>query len=122
MASEQECDDAFRLLAELLQAVDPAVRKKYVIDRTVSCKVNDLGVTWSARLCDDGLLGIARDTETKAQIRFSLNSDDLLALVAGRQPVPSAFATGRLRVQAGPLDMLRLTSLSSLGGLNNSQP
>lgn len=117
MASEQECDDAFRLLADLLAEVDPDVRKKYVIDRSVSCKVHDLGVTWSARLCEDGLVGITREADTKAQIRFSLSSDDLLALVGGRQPIPSAFATGRLRVQAGPLDMLRLTSLSSLGGL-----
>ncbi len=117
MASQQECDDAFRLLADLLDAVDPDVRSKYVLDRTVSCKVSDLGVTWSARLCEDGLLGVTAQDSPRAQIRLSVSSDDLLALVGGTQAVPSAVATGKLRVQAGPIDMLRLTALLSLSPL-----
>ncbi len=114
MATEQDCDKAFRLLADLLAAVEPEVRSKYVLDRTVSCRVSDLGTTWSARLCDEGLLGVTAEDSPKAQIRLTVGSDDLIALVEGRQPVPSAVATGKLRVQAGPIDMLRLTALLSL--------
>lgn len=110
MASEAECDDAFHGLAVLLGSLDPALRKKYVIDRTVSCRVSDLGVTWSARVCDEGLLGITTADESKSQVRLTVGSDDLLSLTQGRLAVGSAFATGRLRIQASPLDLLRLGS------------
>lgn len=111
LASEAECDEALRSLAGLLAQVDEDVRSKYVLDRRVSCKVSDLGVTWTARLCDEGLVGLTTDLDEKAQIRLQVSSDDLIALVEGRQAFPSAFATGKLRVQASPMDMLRLTAL-----------
>lgn len=114
MATEAECDAALRSLVDLLAAVEPELRAKYVLDRRVSCRVPDLGLTWSAHLCEEGLLGLHNGDEPKAQIRVTVGSDDLVALVEGRQPFPTAFATGRLRVQAGPLDMLRLTALLSL--------
>jgi predicted lipid carrier protein YhbT len=110
LASEAECDDAFRGLADLLAGLDPDLRKKYVIDRTVSCRVSDLNVTWSGRICDDGLIGITTSDDSKAQVRFTVGSDDLLALIAGQFMVGSAFATGKLRIQASPLDLLRLGS------------
>ena len=111
LASEAECEAALRTLADMLAKVDPEVRARYVLDRTVSCKVSDLGVIWSARLGEDGLVGLTTDDGSKAQIRLSVGSDDLVALVEGRQAFPSAFATGKLRVQASPMDMLRLTAL-----------
>ena len=114
MATQTECEDAFRLLADLLDRLDPDLFAKYVLTRTVSCKVTDLGITWSGRLCDEGLVDITTIAEPKAQIRCVVSSDDLLALVSGRQAIPSAWATGRLRIQAGPRDMLRLTSMLSL--------
>lgn len=113
MASQQECDDAFHLLATMLAQLDPDLRAKYILPRRVSCKITDLGLVWSGRLCDDGLVDITTSEEPKAQIRCSVSSDDLLLLVAGKQNIPSAWATGRLRVQAGPRDMLRLTSMLS---------
>jgi predicted lipid carrier protein YhbT len=114
VATVQECDDAFRYLAGLLDKVPPDLRSKYLLTRSVSCRVTDLGVTWSAQLSDDGLHGITTEQDSKAQIRVIVTSDDLLAMIEGRQPIPSAWATGRLRVQAGPRDMLRLTSMLSL--------
>ena len=110
MASEAECDEALRGLADLLVALDPEVLKKYVIDRSISCRVSDVGVIWSARVCEDGLLGMTTTDEPKAQVRLTVGSDDLLALTQGRMTVASAFATGRLRIQASPLDLLRLGS------------
>ena len=110
MASEAECDEAFRGLADLLGGLAPDLRKKYVIDRTVSCRVSDLGVTWSARVCDEGLLGMSTTDESKAQVRLTIGSNDLLALTQRRLTVGSAFATGRIRIQASPLDLLRLSS------------
>ncbi|MFN2537140.1 MAG: SCP2 sterol-binding domain-containing protein, partial [Mycobacteriales bacterium] len=96
---------------DMLARVPADVRSRYVLDLTVSCRVHDLGITWSARLCDEGIVGLTTGDDAKAQVRLSVGSDDLIALVEGRQSVPSAFATGKVRVQASPLDMLRLTSL-----------
>jgi predicted lipid carrier protein YhbT len=111
VATEADCDKALRSLVDMLARLPAEVRSKYVVDRTVSCRVSDLGVTWSARLCEDGIVGLTTGDNAKAQVRLSVGSDDLLALVEGRQSVPSAFATGKVRVQASPLDMLRLTNL-----------
>jgi putative sterol carrier protein len=110
LASEAECAQAFRTLADLLDTVDPEVRNKYAIERTVSCRITDLGVTWSARVCEDGIEDLTTEDGSKAQVRLTVASDDLLALVAGRLAVPTAFATGKLRVQASPFDLLRLGS------------
>ena len=111
MATEADCEKALRSLVDMVARVPTEVRSKYVMDRTVSCKVSDLGVIWSARLCDEGIVGLTTGDDSKAQVRVSVSSDDLLALVEGRQSVPSAIATGKVRVQASPLDMLRLTNL-----------
>ena len=110
MASEAECADAFRTVSDLLAKVDPELRGKYVLDRTVSCRVSDLGVTWSARVGQDGVQDLTTDDDSKAQVRLTVASNDLLALVAGRLALPVAFATGKLRVQASPMDLLRLGS------------
>jgi predicted lipid carrier protein YhbT len=111
VASEADCDKALRSVVDMLARLPAEVRERYVLERTVSCRVPDLGVTWSALLCDDGLVGLTTGDDAKAQVRLSVGSDDLMALVEGRQSVASALATGRVRVQASPRDMLRLTNL-----------
>lgn len=113
MASEAACDEALLGLVAMLDAVDPDLRAKYVMDRTVSCRVSDLGCSWSARVCDEGLVDLKQveADDSRAQVRLTVTSDDLLALIEGRLTVPMAVATGRLRVQANPLDLLRLGAL-----------
>lgn len=109
MASQAECEAALRSLVDAVATLEPEVRRKYVVDRTVSCRVTDLDVTWSARLTEDGLVDLRTDAP-KAQVRLSVGSDDLVALVEGRLAVPTAVATGRVRVQASPFDLLRLSA------------
>jgi hypothetical protein len=109
VASEAECEAALRLLVEGLAGLDPDVRSKYVVDRTVSCRVPDLDVTWFAHLTDDGLVDVVREGG-KAQVRLTVSSDDLVALVEGKLSVPTAVATGKVRVQASPFDLLRLSA------------
>ena len=111
MATPREVETAVRSLALRLAEVEPGVRRRYCADRTVSCRVSDLGVGWSGRLSDDGLCDLTSAGAERAQVRLAVSSDDLLALSDGRLAVPSAWATGRLRVQANPMDLLRLRSL-----------
>jgi putative sterol carrier protein len=110
VASEIECEAAVRTLVALLEKVDPETRSKYVLERSVSLRLSDLDVTWSARLSDEGLTDLTDTDDERAQIRLTVGSDDLIALVEGRMALPTAFATGRVRVQASPFDLLRMRS------------
>lgn len=114
MASVQQCEQALQSLADRLAAVDPDVRSRYVVTRTLACRVPDLDVTFLATLNDDGLEELRRHEGLDAdgaQVRLAAQSDDLLALVDGELSAPTAWATGRLKVQASPLDLLKLRTL-----------
>ena len=47
----------------------------------------------------------------KADIRLTMASDDLVALTDGRLQFGPAWATGRVRLEAGLRDLLRLRKL-----------
>jgi predicted lipid carrier protein YhbT len=111
MASIDECEQALHTLAERLRGADSATRHTASVDRTVSCTLRDLDVVFAARL-SDGQLGDIRKADTaEAQIRITLSSDDLLALVAGTLNMASAWATGRVRIDASMRDLLRLRNI-----------
>lgn len=111
VATRAEVESAVQTLVQRLAAVDADVRRRYCSDRTVSCVVSDLDLVWSGRLGDEGLLDVTTDPADRAQIRLSVGSDDLVALAEGRLAPTTAWAGGRLRVQAGPMDLLRLRTL-----------
>lgn len=115
MASLQECEVALQDLAARLAAVDPDVRRRHAVDRTVSCRVPDLAVVFCVRLTDGAVAGLQRRpahaSGEQAQVRLCVSSDDLVALVAGDLTPPVAWATGRLTVEASVLDLLRLRTL-----------
>jgi predicted lipid carrier protein YhbT len=82
-----------------------------VVDRTVSCAVTDLGVVFTGRVDGDGLTGIRTTDDAAAQVRLAASSDDIVALSEGRLGVPAAWATGRLKIEASVLDLLKLRAL-----------
>ena len=115
MASLQECEAALQVLAARFAAVDVDLRRKHAADRTVSCRVPDLGVVFSVRVTDGSVDDVScrpeHDPAEPAQVRLAAASDDLVALVAGALTPPAAWATGRLTVEASVLDLLRLRAL-----------
>ena len=114
MASLPECTQALHDLAARLAEVPADVRGKYVVERTLACRVPDLDIVYLARLGDAGLEGLrctpGRDAQG-AQVRLAAKSDDLIALLAGDLAPPAAWATGRLKVEASVLDLLKLRTL-----------
>lgn len=110
MATREECLAALQGLAARLSEVDPDLRRKHAVDRTLSCTITDLDVTFTGRLHDGCLEDIREDAST-GQIRLQVDSDDLIALVDGRLNFASAWAKGKLRVDASVLDLLRLRTL-----------
>ena len=114
MATVEDCERAIQALAARFADVDPELRSRHVVTRTLACRVPDLEVVFLARLCDEGLaeLRCSRGNDTDgAQVRLTAASDDLLAMVGGVLSPPVAWATGRLKVQASPMDLLKLRAL-----------
>lgn len=114
MASLPECEQALQSLVARLADVPAHVRGRYVVSRTLACRVPDLDVVFLANLGDDGIEELRHapgDDTAGAQVRLAADSDDLLALVQGELSPPAAWATGRLKVEASVLDLLKLRTL-----------
>ena len=115
MASLQECEIALQALASRLATVDPDLRRRHAVDRTVSCRLVDLGMVFHVRLTDGSVVDLQctpdHEARAQAQVRLAATSDDLVALVSGDLTPPVAWATGRLTVEASVLDLLRLRAL-----------
>lgn len=107
MASVEECREALHRLAAHLQARAANVD----LDRTLACRVTDLGVAFHGRLTGGRLVDIADGDDPKAKIRLTAASDDLVALLDGRLDVGKAVASRRVSVSANPFDLLKLRKL-----------
>jgi predicted lipid carrier protein YhbT len=110
MATAEECRQALENLTGRIAEMDPADREAHLVDRVISCKVSDLGVTFVTRIGPDGAAPVleANGSEAAAQVRFTAKSDDLIALAADPASIARAWVTGRLKVEASIWDLLRL--------------
>lgn len=111
MATIQDCHAALERLAGKLRAVDDEDRKQHAFDRTLSCHVPDLEVTFAGRLEDGHIRGISTDEAPKAQIRLTAESDDLVAMTDGHLSFGQAWLSGKVKVEAGVRDLLKLRSM-----------
>lgn len=114
MASLEECRAALAKLATSMSSADDET-KRNMLDRTLSCYLSDLDVTFTGRLADGKLVDITEHLDGpppgKAQIGLAMTSDDLVALTDGELPFVSAWLSGRVKVDASFRDLLRLRSL-----------
>ncbi|KJY28615.1 MULTISPECIES: SCP2 sterol-binding domain-containing protein [Streptomyces] len=114
MATIQECRAALDRLSDNLAGADGGVRGAAALDRSLSCHITDLDVTFAGRL-EGGRIRVDALTpgppRAKAEIRLAMSGDDLLALVDGELKFAKAWASGRVRLEAGFRDLLRLKSL-----------
>ena len=111
MATIAECEAAMHQLAHRMGGLGTGDKRRVPLRRSISCHLGDLGVTFAGQLDGGELNDIRRAQSTAAQIRLTLSSDDLLALVAGSLHFARAWASGRLKVEASVLDLVRLRSL-----------
>lgn len=132
MASVEDCRKAIKRLAAQLASVDADVRARHVPRRTVACRLNDLDVTFSGRLDEDGVHDVVlrtrkdavlrtqrggaqpADPEPDADVRLTMDSDELVALADGTDDFLHAWLRGRIQVSASMRDLLRLRSLFGL--------
>jgi hypothetical protein len=111
MASVDDCAQALSTLAARLATAHPTAKRKAAVDRTMTCSITDLGVIFGGRLRDGELLDIRPVDSADAQVKMAMSSDDLVKLVAGELHMGTAFASGRVRIDAGIRDLLRLRSI-----------
>ncbi|MEU0354007.1 SCP2 sterol-binding domain-containing protein [Streptomyces cyaneofuscatus] len=114
MATMAECRSALDKLSDNLATADGDVRGAAALDRSLSCHIKDLDITFTGHLADGRIQ--VRDTvegppREKAEIRLAMTSDDLVALVDGDLNFAKAWASGRVRLEAGFRDLLKLKSL-----------
>ena len=110
MATVEECEAAMHKLAERLTSPDAAHARGKLIDRSISCHLRDLDVTFGGRLRGGEIVDIHRTPEPNGQLKLTTTSDDLVALVDGRLNFAKAWASGRLRIDASVFDLIKLRS------------
>ena len=110
MASVDECRQALHDLAARLET-NAETRGKLDFDRTLACRVPDLGAAFHARLTDGRLVDIADGDDPKAKIALIADSDNLIALVQGRLDVTRAVTARQVSIKANPFDLLKLRKL-----------
>ena len=111
MATMDQCLIALKgILGDL--AANPAAAG---LDRSLSCRLTDLDEVVMGRLGS----GAVRDLHVlphgpevpKADIRLTMTSDDLIKLTDGELNFGSAWASGRVKLEAGLRDLLRLRKI-----------
>ncbi|WP_405361740.1 SCP2 sterol-binding domain-containing protein [Kitasatospora sp. NBC_00085] len=114
MANAEECRAALEQLSRNMAKSTGDVRKAAALDRSLTCRITDLDLTFTGRLRDGRIEDVTEapgaPTE-KAEIRLTMSSDDLVAMVDGRLNFASAWAGGRVKLEAGFRDLLRLRTL-----------
>jgi len=113
MATADQCRTALESLTGRLSQLDAESRHAHLIDRTLSCHVSDLAITFLTRLGPHGADPIieAPDGRGAAQIRFTAKSDDVLAIADDPGSFGRAVLTGKLRVECNFFDLLHLRKL-----------
>jgi hypothetical protein len=108
VATIEECAAALEKFAAKLGGMDESNKQ---LVRTVSLKVPDLDVTFHGTLRQGALEDVTTEPRDRAQIRLTISSDDLIALVDGQLNFAAAWARGRVKLDASFGDLLKLRKL-----------
>ena len=107
MATMEQCRVALEALAGKIGGGDKAPK----LDRSLSCYLTDLDTGFRAHLVDGKLEDITEGHDPKAKIKLTSSSDDLVALTNGDLSFGSAWASGRVKIDASVFDLLKLRSM-----------
>ena len=114
MATIEECRAALEKLSDNMQNAEGDTATAASMDRSVSCHITDLDVTFVGRMTGGRI--VVHDTlqgppKEKAQIRLTMSGDDLVALVNGELNFAKAWGSGRVKLEAGLKDLFQLRKL-----------
>jgi SCP-2 sterol transfer family len=111
MYSAEQCREALQKLAGRLAEMSPDDRENYFGNRSMSCEIPDLGVTF--RLDANGAEQVreAAPDDPPADIRIIANSDEVIALADSPMNIARAWLAGRVKIEASMRDLFRLRKL-----------
>jgi len=112
MATAEECREALQTLTGRLGEMNPQDRSSFFSNRSFSCHVTDLGITFMTRIADHGAEPVKEVTDDPpADIRLTANSDDVVSLAATPANIARMWMAGRVKIQASLRDLLALRRL-----------
>lgn len=113
MATAEECRTALESLTDRIAQMEARDRAAHLLDRTLSCRVPDLGVTFVTRLSRNGAepVRLVDNGARPAQVRFTANSDVVVGIAADPGSFMRAWLSGRLKVHGSVFDLLHLRKL-----------
>lgn len=113
MATAEECQKALQQLTGRLTEMNPGDRASYFGNRSMSCEVTDLSVTFVTRFTDDGAEPVreAAPGDPPADIRLVAASDDVLHLAESPANIARMWVAGKVKVHASMRDLLALRKL-----------
>src|SRR5258705_5841287 len=113
MASVEGCREAGTALSRRMTEMSPADRASYFGQRSMSCHVTDLGVTFVTRFTDSGAEPVteAKPDDPPADIRLTASSDDVISLSATPAHIARMWLSGQVKGQASMRDLLALRKL-----------
>ncbi|MGC4987153.1 SCP2 sterol-binding domain-containing protein [Streptomyces sp. NBC_00659] len=114
MATTEECRTALDKLSDNMAGADGDVRAAAALDRSLSCRITDLDITFVGRLRGgriEVLDTLQGPPPERAQIRLTMNGDDLVSMVNGELNFAKAWGSGRVKLEAGLRDLFRLRTL-----------
>ena len=113
MATAEECRKALESLTALISNLYPDARVNHLVDRTFSCRIPDLNITFITRLGAHGADPVteADGQAQPAQVRFTANSDVVVSITDDPGSFARAWLNGRLKIEGSIFDLLRLRKL-----------
>ena len=113
MASKTEVEQQLQILLGRLAENHDGVRAAIPERKVLRCHVTDLDAAWYS-VIESGKVSPPSETpphDGRVDITLRVGSDDLVDLIDGRLSFLSAFASGKVKVDASIVDMLRLRAL-----------
>jgi predicted lipid carrier protein YhbT len=112
VATKAEVERQLGALMARLDGNEANVRSAIPTRKVLRCHVPDLDAAWYS-VVDNGHVSQPSETTPngRADITLRVGSDDLVDLVEGRISFLSAFTSGKVKVDASIVDLLRLRSL-----------
>jgi hypothetical protein len=113
VASKTEVEKQLQVLFGRLAENQDSVRSAIPERKVLACQVSDLDTVWYS-VIEDGRVSPPSQTPPdggRVDITLRVGSDDLVDLIEGRRSFLSAFTSGKVKVDASIIDLLRLRAL-----------
>jgi hypothetical protein len=113
MNTAEQCREALEKLAARLTELSPDQRTDYFGNRTMSCTIPDLGITFRTRLATEGADPVREQTpeDPPADIRITANSEEVMSLAESPMNIARMWLAGKVKIEASMKDLFRLRRL-----------